>query len=294
MNIRDLTVFLHLCETCHFAKTASAMHITASTLSRQIQRLEDEIKQPLFSRDNRSVQLTKAGEKVKHYASQILLCHQQMQQALQVCHEQLAGEIHLFCSVTAAYSHLPNVLDRFRQAFPYIDIKITTGDAAAAVDMILSNQADLAIAGKPAILPKSVAFKKIDEISMLLLAPAQHYSINQAIIQSTWQKIPFLLPQYGPSRMMIDKWLKQKKITNAQIYSDVSGHEAIISMVALGCGAAILPSVVYENSAESIKKRITVYAISLAPFDLGICVQRKRIHENVVHAFWQLLSETDN
>ncbi len=48
MDIRDLKLFLHLAESCHFTKTAQAMHVSPSTLSRQIQRLEEQLGHPLF------------------------------------------------------------------------------------------------------------------------------------------------------------------------------------------------------------------------------------------------------
>ena len=34
----------------------------------------------------------------------------------------LSGELRLFCSVTAAYSHLPPILDRFRAEHPQVEI----------------------------------------------------------------------------------------------------------------------------------------------------------------------------
>ena len=40
MDLRDLKLFLHLAESHHFGRTAKAMHVSPSTLSRQIQRLE--------------------------------------------------------------------------------------------------------------------------------------------------------------------------------------------------------------------------------------------------------------
>jgi LysR family positive regulator for ilvC len=44
-----------------------------STLSRQIQRLEEDLGQPLFVRDNRTVTLTEAGEELRTFAQQTLL-----------------------------------------------------------------------------------------------------------------------------------------------------------------------------------------------------------------------------
>ena len=51
MDLRDLKTFLHLAESRHFTQRAG-MHVSPSTLSRQIQRLEEDLGQPLFVRDN--------------------------------------------------------------------------------------------------------------------------------------------------------------------------------------------------------------------------------------------------
>ena len=63
MEFTDLQIFIHLSDTKNFAKTATQNHMSPSTLSRQIQRLEDELGKTLFIRDNRQVKLTEYGEK---------------------------------------------------------------------------------------------------------------------------------------------------------------------------------------------------------------------------------------
>ena len=71
MNIRSLHLFVHLCSSQNFSKTASAMHISPSALSRQIQKLEEEVGQSLLVRDNRSVELTEAGKKLLPIATKM-------------------------------------------------------------------------------------------------------------------------------------------------------------------------------------------------------------------------------
>ncbi|WP_016606210.1 HTH-type transcriptional activator IlvY, partial [Yersinia pestis] len=245
MDLRDLKVFLHLAESRHFGRSAKAMHVSPSTLSRQIQRLEETIGQPLFLRDNRTVQLTDAGNQLKAFAQQTLLQYQQLLHALGQHGPSLSGELRLFCSVTAAYSHLPPILDRFRARHPLVEIKLTTGDAADAVNKVQSNEADLGIAGRPEVLPTSVAFTQIGEIPLVLIAPALPCAVRSqvAVEKPDWAMIPFILPEHGPSRKRIDLWFRRQRITNPLIYATVSGHEAIVSMVALGCGVALIPSV---------------------------------------------------
>ncbi len=291
MNIRDLKLYLHLCETCHFGMTADAMHVSPSTLSRQIQSMEEHFGHTLFIRDNRQVQITSEGEKVKRFAQQVVNLHQQVRQDLDQSDQQLVGELTLFCSVTAAYSHLPEILDRFRIHYPQVEIKLSTGDAADAVEKVQSNLADLAIAGKPKQLPASVEFLKFGEIEMVLLIPKLNSSFSDKLHQKQpdWHNIPFILPEHGPSRHRIDLWFKQQKIISPKIYATVAGHEAIVSMVALGCGVALLPKVVMENSPERIRERITEWSTNLMePFDVGICVQKRRLSERIIAAFWTL------
>ncbi|WP_392432726.1 HTH-type transcriptional activator IlvY [Yersinia sp. HM-2024] len=293
MDLRDLKLFLHLAESRHFGRTAKAMHVSPSTLSRQIQRLEETIGQPLFLRDNRTVQLTDAGTQLKAFAQQTLLQYQQLRHALGQHGPSLSGELRLFCSVTAAYSHLPPILDRFRARHPLVEIKLTTGDAADAVDKVQSNEADLGIAGRPEVLPTSVAFTQIGEIPLVLIAPALPCAVRSQISvdQPDWATIPFILPEHGPSRKRIDLWFRRQRITNPLIYATVSGHEAIVSMVALGCGVALIPSVVVDNSPEPVRNRISLLDdVSLVePFELGVCVQKKRLNEPLIEAFWALL-----
>ncbi|MDE1478567.1 HTH-type transcriptional activator IlvY [Xenorhabdus bovienii] len=293
MDIRDLKLFLHLAESCHFGRTAKAIHVSPSTLSRQIQRLEELLGHPLFLRDNRTVKLTFAGEQLKQFAQQTLLQYQQLRHSLNHQSPSLSGELRLFCSVTAAYSHLPQVLDKFRAEHPLVEIKLTTGDAADAVDRIQSDQADLGIAGKPEKMPNNVSFTKIGEIPLVLIAPSLPCAVRTLATQEQpdWNAIPFILPEHGPSRTRIELWFRRNRIPNPLIYATVSGHEAIVSMVALGCGIALIPAVVVENSPEPVRNRVSLLEnIALVePFELGVCTLSKRLQEPLVKAFWGML-----
>lgn len=291
IDFSDLKCFLHLAETKHFGRSALALHMSAPTLSRQIQRLESHLGQILFLRDNRRVELTEAGKKFVEFAQNTLWNYEQIKHQLHSPDSQLVGELKLFCSVTAAYSHLPPIIDRFRAMYPDVEIKLSTGDAADALDKVISKEADLGIAGRPIHLPSSIVFNKIGDIALSLIIPAMPGAIKQAALQPEpdWANIPFILPEHGPSRARVDAWFKFNHIKHPHIYATVAGHEAIVPMVAVGCGVAIIPEVVLENSAESIKQRIIKkHLSSIDSFDLGVCTQLKRLNEPLIHAFWSL------
>ena len=72
MDPRALKQFVALADTLHFGRAAELSHVSASALSRGIQRLEAEVGVALFERDNRSVSLTGAGAAFLDYARDTL------------------------------------------------------------------------------------------------------------------------------------------------------------------------------------------------------------------------------
>ncbi|MFB9137333.1 HTH-type transcriptional activator IlvY [Vibrio sp. AK197] len=289
MNIKSLQMFVHLCDSNNFSKTASAMHVSPSALSRQIQKLEQDIGQVLFLRDNRSVELTQAGKKLLPVALKIISEWQQYHSQAQGRSDELKGEIRIFCSVTASYSHLPQLLSTFRLQHPFIEFKLSTGDPAKAIDRILSDDADIAISAYPDQLPSRVAFETISEIPLSVIAPISGNSFAEPLNldKPDWNSLPFIVPQHGTARDRANAWFKAMKIRKPNLYAQVSGHEAIISMVALGCGVGIAPDVVINNSPVRDKiQRLKVLPIE--PFKLGVCCKRSQLENPLIQALWKV------
>jgi LysR family positive regulator for ilvC len=72
------------------------------------------------------------------------------------------------------------------------------------------------------------------------------------------------------------------------VYAKVAGHEAIVSMVALGSGVGIAPEVVVDNSPVRERIQSIAVGVELEPFDLGICMLSRRLHEPLMQRFWQI------
>ncbi|MFN3018824.1 HTH-type transcriptional activator IlvY [Vibrio coralliilyticus] len=291
MNIKSLQLFIHLCDSKSFAKTASAMHISPSALSRQVQKLEAETGQELFVRDNRSVELTPAAKKLLPVALKILGEWQNFNAQLQGHEEELKGEIRLFCSVTASYSHLPELLSEFRLQHPFIEFKLSTGDPAQAIHKVLNDEVDVAISAQPEALPAKLKFETISEIPLSVIAPVGVSNFAEALQKDKpdWSSIPFIVPESGTARDRANTWFKAMRI-KPNIYAQVSGHEAIVSMVALGCGVGIAPDVVINNSP--VKEKIQRLKVaSIKPFKLGVCCKRSQLDNPLVKALWEVAQD---
>jgi LysR family positive regulator for ilvC len=256
-------------------------------LTRIIQRLEEDLGEALFLRDNRSVSLTAAGKVFRSYADDVVQRYELLQGELSG-DGVLAGEISLYCSVTAAYSILPAIIKKFRAIHPNVHIKLQTGDAALALTRLQNREADITVAALPDSLPEGVEFLKILETPLVFISPVSFpETVQYGIDGIDWAKTPVIIPDFGLSRERIDRWFRAKRI-DANVYAQVAGNEAIIAMVALGCGVGVVPGLVLEKSP--LEEQIEIIAVEpeLKPFSIGICIRKKQVRLPQVEAFWEI------
>ncbi|MFQ6758661.1 MAG: HTH-type transcriptional activator IlvY [Deltaproteobacteria bacterium] len=287
MDMEELKLFRHLAESLHFGKTSRACHVTPSALTRTIQRIEAEVGERLFDRDNRSVRLTRAGEGLKQYAEESIERWKRLKESL-AGEATLHGDISLYCSVTAAYSILPGILGRFRKACPEVHIKLQTGDAAQGVARLRNNEVEVIIDALPDKQASGLEFMPLTETPLVFIAPL---AFPETVIRDgpeiDWRKTPLIVAEQGLSRERLDRWFAAKKIL-PNIYAQVAGNEAIIAMVSLGCGVGVVPLLVLEKSP--LQEQIAVLEVfpRLAPFSLGVCTVKKNLRNPKIQAFWEI------
>ncbi|MGO3344466.1 MAG: HTH-type transcriptional activator IlvY [Marinomonas sp.] len=292
MNIRSLKHFLVLAESLHFGRASDECHISISALSRNIRQLEDEVGVSLFHRDNRTVTLTMEGKKFLKYARDTSNQWNMIRHELMDNSDQLRGEISLYGSVTASYSFLFDLLSRFRIAHPGIEIKLRTGDPEHAIAHILDGSEDITIAARPNKLPRGMAFKPIATSPLLFIAPIEQLVPNVPTSppenSKEWANIPMILSESGVSRHQVEDWFTQYGIT-PRIYAQVTGNEAIVSMVSLGFGIGVVPKIVLDNSPLADRIQIMEVKPELEPYDIGVFTLKKNLKNPMVEAFWNLI-----
>lgn len=290
MDIRAITLFNHLAHSLHFGRTSRACNLSPSALTRTIQRLEEELGQPLFQRDNRTVTLTPAGIVFKRYAEEM---EQRWQLLLQELGDDtsLHGEISLYCSVTAATSILPAILGAFRRQHPGVQIKLQTGDAAEALERLNNRTAQVTIAALPQQLPEAVIFIELARTPLLFIVPqAGGLPVLGGDGAIDWRRTPVILAEQGLSRIRIDRWFKEKDI-QPNIYAEVAGNEALLAMVGLGCGVGVVPELVLEKSPLRDRVHISPITPELAPFIIGACTLQRHLSHPVIQAFWATVQQ---
>jgi LysR family positive regulator for ilvC len=289
MDSHALKLFLALADNLHFGKTSREQHVSPSALSRSIKQLEDELGAPLFLRDNRSVRLTREGHQFREYASDVINGWHAIRQTFKQDQLILHGELSLYCSVTASYSFLYDILSSFRQDYPRIEMKLHTGDPAKAVERVQEGLEDLAIGARPDSLPAGIEFQPIARSELCFIGPQSPQLLSEEQLRhptaESWRDVPMILSEEGLARTRTDLWLKSHNI-KPRIYAQVSGNEAIVSMVSLGFGIGVVPQIVLDNSPLTARIRIYDIQPPLAAYDIGLFALEKRLKDPLINAFW--------
>jgi LysR family positive regulator for ilvC len=290
MDARELKAFLHLAETLHFGEAAQRGNLSPSALSRTIQRLEAELGCRLFDRNNREVRLTPQGRTLQTQARDLLERMQVLRRQLHEDTRALQGSVSLYCSVTASYSLLAGLLPEFRAHYPGVDINLHTGDEASAMRRVAQGREDLAIAARPDQLPASIAFLELATTPLVFIAPAASRMGQPAGAGLDWARLPMILPETGQARERVDRWFADREV-EPRVYAQVSGNEAIVSMVALGCGIGVVPQLVLRSSPLGDSVRVLDVTPELHPFRIGLCCRKAALGNPLVAALWNLAAE---
>jgi LysR family positive regulator for ilvC len=283
MDIQALETFIQTAELLHFGRASRARNLSPSALTRTIQRMEEEIGQPLFLRDNRSVALTEAGKRLLIYARKSVQEWSDFQQGLSV-KKSVSGSISLYASITAVYSLLPELLETYRSKFPEVQLGLRTGVAERAIEQVVSGEIDLAVAALPDRKLPLLEFMPLAETPLVFIQPKTPGFPRVGSFQGLE---PLVLPQSGTARNRLDVWFRQNGIT-PNIALEVSGNEALIAMIRLGTGIGVVPKLVLERSPFRNEVSVVREAPKLNPYVVGLCSSKRNLKRPAVRAMWDL------
>ncbi len=297
MEMRALQVFLSVADTLNFSRSSEVLHMSVSAVSRTVQRLEDEVGQTLLERNKRSVSLTREGMSFREYARQAIADWHQVKRQLARDHA-LAGEISLFCSVTASYRVLSPVLEAFRVTHPAVEIMLHTGDQADGISRVLEGRDDFAVSSLPEQLPDRLSFLPLRKSPVKLCIPradcavrAQFTGSNPSFAEFDWSAVPFIIPERGVTNDMVNQWFLAQGF-RPQIYAQVAGHEAIVAMVSLGLGVGIAPELVVAASGMVDRVEFVDAAVPLPEISIGLGCLTQRLSNPLVKSLWDVAEQT--
>jgi len=289
----EIRAFLLLAETLHFARTAKALHMSASALTRCIQRVEEGLGHAVFLRTKRSVVLTRAGEIFRDHARAQLAAEARLREALASEEAEPTGELRIACTVTACHSVLPKLLARDRSRFPGIHLHIGTSDAVRCIERLESDDVDVAVVPEPDEPSADLRFVRLARTDLAFIAPTTDKDLAARASRGKrgWHELPVVLPRRGLERERADAWFAERGI-EPEVYAEVDGNEAILAMVGLGCGVGLVPELVRKDSP--LRLRVELVDVPHPPrgYFVSLCAKPATLRRRPAAALWELAPST--
>lgn len=249
MELLQLQYFLTVARLEHVTEAARSLHVTQSSLSKTIQRLEEDLGVPLFDRTGRKLRLNEFGSRFLHRAERALFELEQGKQELSDFSSPEYGTLEL--AVTTA-STLPNILREFRKKRPYIHFHVQMLTTQEMVTLLHRGEVDFCLSSPP-IEGDNIECQIVFIDPILVAVPKGHRLADRSSVTLTDLRDEWFVgvkKGYG-TRDLVDSVCKSEGFVPRYVYE---GDEParLSTLVEAEIGIAFIPSTA-RNSREHLR-----------------------------------------
>ncbi len=255
LGLRQLQYFLTVAETLHFRKASEILYISQPGLSKQIEKLENELGVKLLERDNRNVKITEAGQYLKNELGNSLKNIADILTHTKLIHDGKAGIIRIGYVGSAMRNVIPDLMIRFRKKHPSIRFSLKEMDNESQIKDLLSQEIDLGFVRIDKV-PSELTLRPIIQDSFSIVLPKNH-PLDQKTFKSLFQlkNEDFILfnKDYSPNYYekiisLFDQAGFEPLISHTTVHAF-----SIFKLVENGFGISIVPTSLQEGYNLDIK-----------------------------------------
>jgi DNA-binding transcriptional LysR family regulator len=243
MEIRQLKTFRAVAQLLSFNQAARQLHYAQSSISAQIQSLEEELGVQLFDRLGRRIMLTEAGESLLNYAEKILDLADETRSEV-TGEKELKGSLTIRIPETLSVHRLPLVIKQFRSRFPKVRLRFTTCTHEGLQKDLRKGITDIAFLLTESFHAANLEIEVLGIETLVLVAHPNHPLVNQPVVRTRdLEGETLLFSKLDCSyRKTLEGVLKSEKV-RYDTAIEFNGVEAIKQCVIAGVGITILPEI---------------------------------------------------
>lgn len=150
MEIRTLRYFLEIAREENMSKAAERLHVSQSTLSKQIKNLEAELGKKLFNRHSFNISLTNEGILLRKRAEDIVTMVDKTTAEFSSLDKDISGDIYIGCAETQAIIAIGKIFKELQSEYPLIKFHLKTGNTEDTIGDLDKGLLDFAFIIEPA------------------------------------------------------------------------------------------------------------------------------------------------
>ncbi len=240
MEFRELRSLVALADLGSIARVAEKLHLSPPAIHKQLKLLEAELGVQLYEKLGRRLRLTQAAEILLPYSRDLTAEHDAVIAAIEEWRGLKRGIVRVGAGPASSVYLLPELLRKYRRAFPKVDLVVETGDSVSLVEKLRNGSLDLALlVSSHSPEETNLAVEKSWEMEFVLVSNLEHIPRRCRIAEL--KKLPFISFRKG-SRMqnVIDRYFNELDF-QPRVIMTLDNADAIKAIVRAGLGISLLP-----------------------------------------------------
>lgn len=253
MDIRHLKTFKSIIEEGNFSNAAMKLGYTQSTVTSQIQQLEQELSVKLFEKIGRNMILTHLGKELIPYADELLNTVKKIE-SIGKYGDNITGELKIAVAESLMSYKLQNVLSMFKEKAPNVKLSMVSLNCYAIKNMLANGEVDLGLMYNVGSKNDSLCAVKLSDFSVALVGSPQFEQEKLDFCQPNQKINTSLIINEVESvyRKILEGYFFDKNILlNNTI--ELGSIEAIKKCVASNLGISFLPYFTIEEDLNNGK-----------------------------------------
>ena len=242
MDNRDWLILKVLSQEKSITKTAESLYISQPALTKRLQQLENEFGVQIVHRGRKGVQFTPHGEYLVKCADEMLHRFSQIKDHIDNMQDRVAGTLRLGVSNFITRSKLPKLLKLFKNRYPEVEYKVTSGWSGDIYNLAHDQEVHVAFVRGD--------YKWQDQKHLLLQEPVCVASLSPIDLKDL-PRLPRIDYEADHKlKELISNWWSAHYTEPPLIGIEVDKSDTCKEMVLNGLGYAILPGLVIDGEPD--------------------------------------------
>ena len=208
-----LKVFISVAHNLSFTKASQELFISQPAISKHIKELESEYNTCLFERMGTHIQLTKAGKILLDNAEIIIQQYKKMNFDMNNIQKKYGGSLRVGASTTIAQYILPEMLAKFMQLYPDININTISDNSRNIEQLLKDGRIDVGMVEGISRQPELKYTNIMKDELVAIVRKGSKMSELDEIDLDTFKSIPIVIREHGSgSLQVIENYLHQNNL----------------------------------------------------------------------------------
>lgn len=291
MELRNLITFCKIAQLNSYCKAAEELGYAQSTITTQMQILEQELGTKLFERVGKQMVLTEKGIIFLKYAESMINLSNEAKEVVSDA-KTPKGTLRIGIVESLCTIRLPEVLKKYHYKYPDVEIIIKLGVCSDLRNMLKNNMVDLIfILDKPVDDENLILCMAFNEPMVFLASPENKLSNKREVTIKDIENEPLILTEKGCSYRNIFENMFHREGLKPHVSLEVGSIEAIKTFTMSNLGITLLPVMTVKEELKS--KKLTSLNLSRDDFNMmtQILYHRNKWLNSTMRSFITCLKE---